>query len=163
VITHRRPHRYGAFAVDDKSLDQWLNEYRRLSSELLKVRLRYRWKEDGRGAWKVPPTPEEEQFDALSNFYNAALMNNGAVFSYTPFMVEHRQAFEAIGAQGCLAALSRFAPIFERYRFETKDQEDDYWREHQAEIAAVEALVDDANEFARLLLAYAVNNAARIG
>lgn len=149
--------------MDDESLQAWLDEYRQLSGKLFEVRCRYRWKEDERGAWKVAPTPEEEWFDALSYFYNAALMNNGAVFSYTPFMVEHLQAFEAIGARGCLAALDKFAPIFEQHDFATKEDEDAYWRENRAEIESVEGLVDDANVFARLLLAYAEKNATRIG
>lgn len=149
--------------MDDKTLQAWFDEYRQLNGKLIEVRRRYRWKQDERGGWIVVPTHEEEWFDTLSYFYNAALMNNGAVFSYTPFMVEHRQALEAIGAKGCLAALDQFAPIFQQHRFPTKEDEDDYWREHQAAIEAVEALVDDANDFARLLLAYAEKNAARIG
>ena len=149
--------------MDDESLQAWFDEYRQLSGKLFEVRCRYRWKEDERGAWKVAPTQEEEWFDALSYFYNAALMNEAAVFTYVPFMMEHRRAFEAIGATGCLAALGKFAPIFERCQFATQEDLHSYWQEHQAEVEAVQSLVDDANEFARLLLAYADKNAERIG
>jgi hypothetical protein len=149
--------------MNDDALTAWLDEYRQLSDELLKVCDRYRWKMDERGLWNVAPTQEEEWFDSLSYFYNAALINNGAVFSYVPFMIEYQPAFEAIGARGCLAALRTFAPIFSEQQFATKEDQDRYWREHQSDIEAVEELVDDANDFARLLLRYAEQNAGRIG
>ena len=63
---------------------------------------RIRKKQDDRGRWTETPTPAAIAFDELHYFYSAAIVNNGAVFTYLDFMIPRRQQFEAIGAR-CLS------------------------------------------------------------
>jgi hypothetical protein len=129
-----------------------MNEYDRLSDALEPYRLRLLAKEDR----SEPLSPAERTFEALWYYWSAALVNNGDVFSYVPFIIEHREEFEAIGAHGTLRACEELMPFYqEQQRLATDQEKGQYWWKTREERRQAEDHAEDMNPFARLLLAFA--------
>jgi hypothetical protein len=106
----------------------------------------------------------ESTINNLRYFYEAALINSADIFGYLPFMVEHRRAFEAIGAKGCLAALDQLMPFYaEQQKLASENEKRAYWDRTRAARASAEALAETPDQFGRLLLRYAQQNASKIG
>jgi hypothetical protein len=147
----------------DPSVEQWFEEYQRLEAELRPFLNRIAAKRDGAN-WKSQPTEPEEVLDSLSYFYEAALVNNGDVFGYAGYVIEHKRAFELVGARGCLAALEQLMPFYEaQQKLTTFEQKGEYWHETRSARASAEGLAEEPLEFARLMLAYARKHSNEIG
>lgn len=147
----------------DEELDQFSKDYDSLRDDLEPFvdRLFRNW--DSRKGWLRPLTPEEQLFSDLRYFYNAAICNESAVFTYVDFMIEHREQLEAIGAHGCLAALDVLVPLYREMEKLPDEQHRAYRDRNRHDIEAGEALTEKILEFGRLLLRYANENSARIG
>ena len=106
----------------------------------------------------------ESQFNSLSYFWDAAIINEGDIFGYMEYMIEHRPDLEAIGAVGCLAAIDKLMPFFqEQQKLESDSAKMDYWQRTRHERRSAEGLAEDVNDFGRLLLRFAEENASRLG
>ena len=144
--------------------EDWLKEHRQIDADLWVYREHNKLKQGDRGEWTSPPSKEEEAFENLWYFYSAALMNNADVSSYVPFMIEHRDSLQAVGASGCLAALDQLLPLYtEQQKLTSQREQDEFWRSKQDERDKAHSLAEDANTFGRLLLAYAERNSAKFG
>jgi hypothetical protein len=142
----------------DHSLDEWFAEYDRLNAALEPYRQRIVSK------LSCPDGPQElaepeHVFERLYYYWAAALVNNGDVFGYLPFIIENKAAFLAVGADGTLEALDRLTPFY-RQQQKLKDdvEKGQCWWQTKDERAAAEALAEGVHELARLLLAYAERN-----
>lgn len=143
---------------------EWLKEHQRIDADLWVFREHNKLKQGTRGEWTSPPTTEEEAFYDLWYFYSAALVNNADVSSYVPFMIEKKNSLEAIGAVGCLAALDQLLPLYtEQQKLPTERDREEFWRTKERECEKAHALAEDANDFGRLLLAYAERNSEKFG
>jgi hypothetical protein len=84
------------------------------------------------------------------------LINNGDVFGYIPFILEHREQFEAIGAHGTLQACDELMPFYQaQQQLSSQDEKGDYWWETCEERDPAESKAEDVLPFGRLLLAFA--------
>lgn len=144
--------------------DAWLEEHRQIQADLWVYLEHNKRKQGPAGAWTSPPSKEEEAFEDLWYFYSAALLNNADVSSYVPFMIEHKDSLQAVGAVGCLAALDRLLPLYaEQQKLTSQREQDEFWNSKQDECEQAHALAEDANVFGRLLLAYAERNSDKFG
>ena len=142
--------------MEEAEVERWFAEHRRLDAELRVFRDRVRRKQDEVGHWIETPTAAEEAFDELEYFYNAALVNNGAIFTYLEFMIPRRQQLEAIGAKGCLAAMDALMPFYKEQSALGSDKErQDYLLRTRSARKPAEMLVEDPNVFAQLMIDYA--------
>ena len=133
----------------DQSLDESLAEYLRLEDALAHYCDR-----------SGPNMSEPERIlTDLCYYWSAAICNNGDVFGYVPFIIEHEADFIAIGAVGTLKALAKLMPFYrEQEKLENQDDKNKYWWRTRDERAPVEALAEGVNDFGYLLLAYAQKN-----
>jgi len=140
----------------NEDLEQWFAEFSRLNAELRPFIDRLGKKRGDRGEWTEEPTRVEGAFDELRYLYNAALVNNGAVFTYMHFMIPRKWQFEAIGARGCIAAMDALMTFYnEQQKLETDEEKMDYWHQTRSDRDPAEDLAEDPNVFARLLLDFA--------
>ena len=145
----------------DQSLDEWFKEYRRLSDALEPYCRRIIAKVSGPGA-PQPLTEAERVFFDLCYYWGAALVNNGDVFGYVPFIIEHEADFRAVGALGTLRASAELMPYYrEQQENPYQSEKDEYWCRTRDERAGVEQFAEDVHELAGLLLAYAKKNLPR--
>jgi hypothetical protein len=142
----------------DQSLDEWSAEYDRLSAALEPYRQRIMSKL-GRPDGPQELAEPEHVFERLDYYWSAALVNNGDVFGYLPFIIENKAAFIALGAGGTLRAVDQLMPFYVQQQ-ELKDdvEKGQYWWRTKDERAPAEASAEGVHEFARLLLAYAERN-----
>jgi hypothetical protein len=148
----------------DEELRQWLKELDRLNAGIKPFADRVFRKLSPRGYWRIPPTVEEEMFERLFYFYHGAILNNGDVSAYVPFMIENKAALEAVGAHGCLATLEKLMPFYEeQQRLPTEVAKEKYWIEIKTDLENAGELQEDSIAFARLLLKYAQKNSQRLG
>jgi hypothetical protein len=146
------------------SNDEWIAESQRLSADLWVFQEHVRSKQGERCEWTSPPLLEEETFDDLHYFYNAALMNNWDISGYVPWMAERRNMFMAIDAVGCLAALDYLLPLHdEMQKLSSERDQEHFWDSKSAEHEKAMELVGDALDFGRMLLAYAVKHSDKFG
>jgi hypothetical protein len=104
-------------------------------------------------------TGPEAVVSDLYYYWSAALVNAGDVFSYLPFIIEHKQDFAAIGAHGTLKALEALMPFYtEQQELEDINEQHAYAGRMRDQLDAAQEAAEDVQDFARLLLAYAREN-----
>jgi hypothetical protein len=133
----------------EQSLDEWSDEYNRLRGSLRPFCNRIQLQQELSAA--------ESLFSDLHYYWEAALVNSGDVFGYMSFIIDHKEHFAAIGADGTLKAVDELMPFY-RQQVLDESERGDYWWRTQEERAPAEALAEGVLEFARLLLAYANKN-----
>lgn len=140
----------------DRPLEDWFDEYRRLNNALRPYCDRICAKECERTAQRCTLSERERLFSDLCYYWEAALVNNGDVFGYVQFIIEHQTDFAAIGADGTLRALDRLMPFYrEQQEILDESEKGAYWHRTKEKRASAEAFAEDVLEFARLLLRYA--------
>jgi Txe/YoeB family toxin of Txe-Axe toxin-antitoxin module len=141
----------------DKSLDEFLVEYRELNKALDPYYFKIYAKADE--AAPQPLSEAERVFFDLYGYWQAAIVNSGDTFGYVPFIIEHEADFVAVGAHETLKALTNLMPYYhEQQKLKSEIEKGAYSRRTKEERAAVENVAEDTIEFARLLLAYAEQN-----
>src|ERR1700722_16624928 len=131
--------------VVDQSLDEWIAEYTRLDSALGMYI-------DCMPCGAQELAEPERLFSDLVYYWSAALVNNGDVFGYVHFIIEHKGDFVAIGAEGTLKAMAFLMPYYRQQQELKSDiEKGKYWWRTKDERAPTEALAEGVHEFARLL------------
>ena len=138
---------------------EWWIEYRRLSDALSAygdpIAPKYRGDADAKNSLTEP----ERLFLDLWFYWDRALVNNGDMFSWLGFILGHKADLAAIGAAGTLEAIDRLMPFYlEQQQAENESARAEYWRRTKEEREPLEAIAEEVNEFAKLLLRYAQNN-----
>jgi len=140
----------------DQPLDEWEAEYDRLSKALEPYRRRIHQK-----FFTVQPvqvTDAEKRIADLDGFC-AMLANSFDIFGSVYYIIENKAAFVEIGATGVLKALDALMPFYlEQQKLSSEEEKRRFWRETRDERASAENLSEGMNQFAELLLAYAVKH-----
>jgi hypothetical protein len=140
--------------------DIYMAEFRRLSDALYAYVDKIMPKKNQEDLTKRKVlTKSERLFWDLCLYWDISYVTNGDMFSWLSLIVDHKRELAAIGANGTLEAMDRLMPFYldARQSADYAASCEHFWRTKK-EREPIEALAEDMNEFARLLLQYAQNH-----